>query len=116
MGKFVQTQPHMNSSRDAVTKGGEAIQGYINRRLTSKCKEMVLFWHPVSKIPWLNAVSSSGDHISRIVLKICEGFKQDSEVILALESCLIVRGFRSSGYAVFPGGGRDNSATVYIYL
>ena len=75
----------MNSSCDAVTKRGELIHGYINRRLTSKCREMVLFWHPVSKIPLLNAVSSSGDHISRIVLKTYEGFRQDSEVILGLE-------------------------------
>lgn len=67
------------------TKRGEEIQCYINRRLTSKCREMVLFWHPVSKIPLLNAVRSSGDHISRIVLEIYEGFRQDSEVILALE-------------------------------
>lgn len=85
MRRFVQNQPHTNSSCDAVTKRGEAIQGYINRRLSSKCREIVLFQHPVSKIPLLNAVGSSGDHISRIVLKIHEGFIQDSEVISALE-------------------------------
>lgn len=85
MGRFVQNQPHMDSSCDAVTKRGEAIQGDINRRLTSKCREMVLFQHPVSKMPLLNAVSSLGHHISRTVLKIYEGFRQDSEVILALE-------------------------------
>lgn len=45
----------------------------------------MLFQHPVSKIALLNAVGSSGDHISRIVLKIHEGFIQDSEVISALE-------------------------------
>lgn len=64
---------------------GKAIQGSIKKRLTSKHREMVLFQHPVSKIPLLNAVSSSGDHIARTGLEIYEGFGQDSEVILALE-------------------------------
>lgn len=64
---------------------GKAIQGYIKRRLPSKHRERVLFQPPVSKIPLLNAVNSSGDHIARTGLEICEGFRQDSEVILALE-------------------------------
>lgn len=85
MRRFVQNQPYMNSSCDAVSRRGKAIQGYINRRLTSRHRERVLFQHPVSKIPLLNAVSSSGDHIARVGLKIHEGFRQDSEVILALE-------------------------------
>lgn len=32
------------------------------------------------------------------------------------KSCLILRGFPSSGCAVFPRAGGDNSATVYDYL
>lgn len=77
MRRFLQNQPYMNSSCDAVPKSGEAIQGYINRRLKSKHRERVLFQHPVSKIPLLNVVSSSGDHIARIGLKIYEGFRRD---------------------------------------
>lgn len=75
------------------TKRGEEIQRYINRRLTSKCREMVLFWHPVSKIPLLNAVKSSGAHISKVVFEIYEGFKQDSEPILALEKLPVSKRF-----------------------
>lgn len=116
MRRFVQNQPYMNSSCNAVTKRGKATQGYINRRLTSKRRERVLFQPPVSKIPLLNAVSSSGDHIARIGLKMYEGFRQDSEVILALEKLPDSKRLLWLRLCSFPRGGRDNSAPVCNYL
>lgn len=115
MRRFVQNQPYVSSSCDAVTEGKsnpglhkEEInqqaqgKGVISassiQDTTAECWEQL--WWPYCK--------DRPGNIWRIQTRLWSHISSGS--------CLIVRGFCGSGYAAFPRGGRDNSAPVCNYL